>query len=60
MRITTDNMVKTRLGDYPCQDREQAEALMMTLQQFERERQRRPKTRLEQPSFGKQSDQARH
>lgn len=41
MRIMPDNQVKTRYGEYRCQDREQAEALVVSLRLMQKERERR-------------------
>jgi hypothetical protein len=38
MRVIVGNTVKTDFGDYPCDSREQAEALLMSLHLLERQR----------------------
>jgi hypothetical protein len=38
MRVIIGNTVKTDFGDYPCDSREQAEALLMSLHLLERQR----------------------
>ena len=37
MHITPDNRVQTRFGEYPCENREQAEALLVSLKLRQRE-----------------------
>jgi len=51
MRAIVGNTVKTDFGDYLCADREQAEALFMSLHLRERERRQAHTERMAEPRF---------
>lgn len=48
MQVIVGNIVKTDFGDYPCANREEAEALLMSLRQREKAKEEPQDLRLTQ------------